>query len=272
MTTRTSSAALASLRVRFHRALDPRARPRGLSPVNRLLVGLILLSAALAVVETEPLIAKPFAGLLGVAEWSFGVVFTLEYLARLWSAPEDDPTVPAWRARLGFVMSPAAVIDLASITACFAPTVYGGGLLRLFRLIRILRLAKLGRMTSAWQHLADAIRSRKDELLLSMVAGLALMLVSATVLYMVEGTVQPDKFGSIPRSLWWSVATLTTIGYGDVFPITPLGKIFASITALTSIGLVAMPTGILAAAFSEAVQEHRRALDRPNLPPSGVSD
>lgn len=266
MTIGTSREAPVSLRFRFHEALDPRARPRGLSPLNRLLVGLILLSAAVAVVETEPLIAKPFAGLLGVAEWSFGLMFTLEYLARLWSAPEDDLTVPAWSARLGFATSPAAIIDLVSIAACFAPAVYGGGLLRLFRLIRILRLAKLGRMTSAWQHLAEAVRSRKDELLLSLVAGLALMLVSATVLYMVEGTVQPDKFGSIPRALWWSVATLTTIGYGDVFPITPMGKVFASITALTSIGLVAMPTGILAAAFSEAVQENRRALERSELP------
>lgn len=267
MTIRTASETPPTLRFRFHEALDPRTRSRGLSPLNRLLVGLILLSAAVAVVETEPLIAKPFAGLLGVAEWAFGVVFTLEYLARLWSAPEDDQTVPAWRARLGFVVSPAAIVDLASIAACFAPTVYGGGLLRLFRLVRILRLAKLGRMTSAWQHLAEAVRSRKDELLLSLVAGLALMLVSATVLYMVEGPVQPEKFGSIPRALWWSVATLTTIGYGDVFPITPVGKVFASITALTSIGLVAMPTGILAAAFSEALQEHRRALERSELPP-----
>jgi len=174
---------------------------------------------------------------------------------------------PPWRARLGCAVAPAGIIDLASIAAGFAPTVYGGGFRRLFRLVRILRLAKLGRMTSAWQHLAEAVRSRKDELLLSLVAGLALMLVSATVLYMVEGTVQPDKFGSIPRALWWSVATLTTIGYGDVFPITPVGKVFASITALTSIGLVAMPTGILAAAFSEALQEHRRALERSELPP-----
>jgi voltage-gated potassium channel len=87
------------------------------------------------------------------------------------------------------------------------------------------------------------------------------MLVSATALYLVEGPEQPDKFGSIPRALWWAAVTLTTIGYGDVFPVTPLGKLLAAMTAMAGIGLIAAPTGILAAAFSEAFQRqhHRRA-------------
>jgi voltage-gated potassium channel len=83
------------------------------------------------------------------------------------------------------------------------------------------------------------------------------VLASATALYLVEGPVQPEQFGSIPRALWWAVATLTTIGYGDVYPVTALGKLLAGVTAITSIGLVAMPTGILAAAFSDAMQRRR---------------
>ena len=110
--------------------------------------------------------------------------------------------------------------------------------------------------------------SRRDELILSLVAGLSLIVVAATALYLAEGGVQPEKFGSIPRALWWSVATMTTIGYGDVYPITPLGKVLASVTAILSIGLIAMPTGILAAAFSDGMDRHRRARE-DNPPPNG---
>ena len=94
-----------------------------------------------------------------------------------------------------------------------------------------------------------------------MIAGL-LMLVSSTLLYMVEGEAQPDDFGSIPRAMWWSIATLTTVGYGDAFPITPLGKVLAGFTALTGIGLIAMPTGILASAFSDALQRQREEREK----------
>ncbi len=93
------------------------------------------------------------------------------------------------------------------------------------------------------------------------IAGM-LLLISSTLLYLIEGEGQPDDFGSIPRAMWWSIATLTTVGYGDAFPVTPLGKILAGFTALTGIGLIAMPTGILASAFSDALQRQREEHDR----------
>ena len=134
-------------------------------------------------------------------------------------------------------------------------------LLRMARLGRILRLAKLGRMSRALEHLSEAVSSRREELLLSLMAGFFLMVVAATALYLAEGAIQPDKFGSILRALWWSVATMTTIGYGDVYPVTPLGKVLAAITAIFSIGFIALPTGILASAFSDAVQRHKSRTD-----------
>lgn len=248
----------ASLRRRLYCALDPRARPHGLSRLNLGLMGLILLATALAIAETEPTLGENLQRLFAQAEVILAVLFAGEYVLRLWSSPEARPELSPLLARLRFIVSPTAIADLMAVVASVAFTGGASALaLRLIRLGRILRLAKLGRMSSAFAHLAEAISSRRDELLLSLAAGLFLMLVAATALYLAEGAVQPDKFGSIPRALWWAVATMTTIGYGDVYPVTPVGKTLAAITALLSIGLIAMPTGILAAALSDAVQRRR---------------
>jgi voltage-gated potassium channel len=120
---------------------------------------------------------------------------------------------------------------------------------------RILALAKLGRYSSALANIVGAIQSRKYELLISLCTALLAMLASATVLYGLEGGNNPESFGSIPRALWWGVATLTTVGYGDVFPITVMGKIFAGVFALAGIGIIALPTGILAGAFADAINK-----------------
>jgi voltage-gated potassium channel len=245
------------LRARLYRQLDPEARRRGLSPTNIALAVFIVFASLVAIVATEPTIHNRNARLFVIAEWVFGGVFVVEYLARLWVAPERPGPEGGWRKRLRFMLSFSGLIDLLTIIATLTPGAPAGPLLRAFRLLRVLRLAKLGRMSSAWRYIGEAISSRRAELFLSLFFGVGLMVVSATLLYLVEGDAQPDKFGSIPRSLWWAVATLTTIGYGDIFPITPLGKLLASVTAVTSIGLIALPTGILAAAFSDAMARHR---------------
>lgn len=258
MPNQAAGKASTSLRHRTYDQVDVRARPQGLSVINKLLVAAILTAVAFAVLETEATVSQRFAYAFWIAEGAFGALFLCEYIVRVWIAPEGDPTVSPWRARIRFASSFAGLADLLVVVLSFAS--FGGSsalLLRLVRLGRILRLAKLGRMSKALDHIVEAVTSRREELLLSVMAGLVLMLIAATALYLAEGSVQPDKFGSIPRALWWAVATMTTIGYGDVFPVTPIGKVLASVVALISIGLVAMPTGILAAAFSDAVQKHK---------------
>lgn len=245
-----------SWRTLIHRELDPSARRSGLSLTNQVLAVLIASATMIAVAETEPTLAG-FASAFAVAEAVFGLAFGLEYAARLWTAPERRHGEASWRARARFMLSPSGLLDLAAVLGSFSGVGTGAFVLRLLRLARILRLAKLGRMSRAALHISEAVASRRDELLLSAAAGLALMLAAATGLYMAEGEAQPDKFGSIPRALWWAVATTTTVGYGDVFPVTALGKLLASLTAVFSIGLVALPAGILAAAFSDAVQRHK---------------
>jgi voltage-gated potassium channel len=235
-------------------ALEPSARlQKGLSPTNKLLAVLIIVASLCAILETERPLKAEYGSIFEAAELVFAVAFLIEYALRLWSIAEADESV--WLARLKFAMSPTGLLDLVVIVASLLPFItVNVAILRIVRLIRILRLAKLGRMSRAMANITKAVHARRYELALT--AGLAgfLMLIGATALYLLEGELQPDKFGSIPRALWWSVITLTTIGYGDVYPVTTAGKLVASFVAIAGIGLIAMPTGILAAAFSDVMQ------------------
>jgi voltage-gated potassium channel len=251
-----------SLRRAVALQLDPELRGgSGLSPTNKALIVLIIISTVAAIIGTEPLISEGFDLQFRAFELGIGLVFLVEYFARLWVTPENPRYAGRSWPRLRFALSFSALIDLAAIIPIIAA--FGGGgtvVLRFARVMRLVRLAKLGRMSRAWNDILTAIRLRREELLLTLGLALVLILVSSTLMYWTEGNVQPDKFGSIPRSFWWSVVTLTTVGYGDVYPITPLGKFCAALVAIAGIGLIAMPTGILAAAFSETVQ--RRKGDR----------
>jgi voltage-gated potassium channel len=187
------------------------------------------------------------------------VAFTIEYLARLYAAGESAK-YRGLGGRLIYMLSPAALLDMAATIPLYVALLPSdAALLRLVRLLGILRFAKLGRYSRAMRYVSEAVLSRRFELSFSLAIGGAVLLLTSTLLYLAEGTVQPEKFGSIPRALWWSVSTLTTVGYGDVYPITPLGKVLAGCTAIVGVGLIAMPTGILSAAFSEVFQRHRAA-------------
>ncbi|MFI0472522.1 ion transporter [Halomonas sp. HMF6819] len=244
-------------RAELYRQLAPEARrQRGLSGVNRVICGLIILASLTAILETEPTLREPAAALFTTLEALFVVLFSIEYLIRLYAVGEDA-RYRGVTGRLRYMVTFWALLDLVAILPFFIGFVHQDNafLLRLLRLARILRLARLGRFSRAWSSLSCALKTRAYELWLSAgVAGL-LLLFSSACLYVVEADVQPEAFGSVPRALWWSIATLTTVGYGDVTPITPLGKIFAGLTAVSGIGLIAMPTGILAAAFSEAFRK-----------------
>lgn len=248
----------AVLRAAIWRELDPSARAHGLSRTNRVVCILILCSVLVAVLETEPSLADRLGGVFWAAEFAFATVFAVEYGLRAWVAIESPRFQDGWRGRLRYLATPAAVLDLlALLPALLLLTGSLSFLLRLGRLVRILRLARLGPMTRAIDHLRGAVAARRYELGVSLAIAAMVLLVSSCLLYVVEGPIQPEDFGSIPRAMWWSIATLTTVGYGDVYPITPLGKVLAAITALSGIGLIAMPTGILAAAFSDAMVRAR---------------
>jgi voltage-gated potassium channel len=253
-----------SLRHRFFVQLEPSARMgKGLSPTNRAICWLILLSALFAILETEPTLVAGREQQFLRLEDVFTCIFLIEYFVRLWIAGEDPRYGAGVRAHLRYLISTPAIIDLLAIVPILLT--FAGSevfLLRLFRFARILRVARLGRFSKAVHQIAEAVTNRKHELLVSlMVAGL-LLVVTSTLLYLIEGDVQPDAFGSIPRAMWWSVATLTTVGYGDVYPHTALGRFVAALTAVAGIGLVAMPTGILAAAFSDVMHRQQVTVEK----------
>ena len=245
---------------RIAQSIDVELRRKpGLSPVNKVIATVIVLSTLLVILETEPTIYEPYARWFYRAELGMLVFFTTEYLVRFWISQEN----PRYSKRFSFVFSPVALLDLVVIATMLLSFVgFQGSLLRLLRLIRLLRLAKLGKYSKALQNITAAVAERKFELLVRVFIAFGLLLLSASALYLVEGDLQPDAYGSIPRAMWWAMATLTTVGYGDAIPITPIGKLFASLTAFTGIGLIAIPTGILASAFSAAMQKPKNTIEK----------
>ena len=235
--------------------VDPSARPGRISFVNKLVIFLILAAVGSAIIETEPTIAAGNEETFRQLEIVFGSLFLVEYLARLWVADMNPQFAGSRWPRLRFVFSISAIIDLLSILPALFAVAGGATLaLRFVRFFRILRLAKLGRFSHAWHDLGTAIHSRKEELFLAFSLATFTILIASTLMYLAESDAQPDKFGSIPRTMWWAIVTMTTVGYGDVYPITPVGKFLSGVVSVAAIGLIALPTGILAAAMSDVMQ------------------
>jgi len=211
---------------------------------GKLLAVLIFLSLFVFTLETEYSDLDHFR-IIGTLIAS---IFGIEYLCRIWTADLDRPN--PLTARLKYMTSFHGVIDLiAFLPALLIPAAGGSVILRLARLTRLLQLMKFKPLTVGLKRTSKAIQDSKNELLTSIFICGMLIFIGAVMMYLAEGKTQPESFGSIPRALWWSLATLTTVGCGDVYPISALGKLIASLMAIVGIGAVALPAGILAAAF-----------------------
>ncbi|BBK41449.1 hypothetical protein STVA_14690 [Allostella vacuolata] len=245
------------LSLRLHRLLDPGSRgSRAAGWINRVLAACIVASSVLAILDTEPAISEQAPAFFRWAERIFGLIFLVEYAARL-VAIGEDPRYRGLAGRLRYAVTPMALIDLVAILPLFLGEIVGDTqIVRLLRLFRLLRFSRLGPFSRAATILLMTLRARLPELLLSLLVALVVLIFSATLMFLIEGDVQPVQFGSIPRAMWWAIATLTTVGYGDVYPVTALGRVLAGVTALAAIGLIAAPTGILATAFAEALRRY----------------
>lgn len=235
--------------------IDPHSwHQEGLSPFNKAICIAILLSTLMSILETEPVLVSAYPQTFFWLNLLFLALFSVELILRIYIAPYSvaHPGINRWR----FIFSGWTLLDIL-VLLTFIPVSEELPLLiiRMIRVFRIIRVSRLTRFNYSLTLLFDSIGKRKTELGISFLIAMSLLLLTSILLYLVEGSSNPDDFGSIPRAMWWSIATLTTVGYGDVTPLSPLGKFCAGITALIGIGLVAMPTGILAAAFSEAYQQ-----------------
>jgi len=226
------------------------------------LIGLVLANVLAVVLETVPDIGPPNAVFFERLEDVSLVVFTLEYVLRLWSCTHLSEYQHPVLGRLRFALHPMILVDLLAISPLF---LYGLDFdmraLRALRMIRLLRLLKLARYFEGLSVLGRVMREKGPELLSMLFVMFLVLVVASTFMYRLESGVNP-AFSSIPAAMWWGVATLTTIGYGDIVPVTPGGKIFGAFIAVLGIGMFAIPAGLLGSAFAHELNERRDARRR----------
>ncbi|WP_034043428.1 ion transporter [Wocania ichthyoenteri] len=204
---------------------------------------LILLSVITFSIETIPNLKPQTRTILQSIEWFSVIVFTLEYLLRIYVA-DSKPK---------FVFSFFGIIDLLAILPFYLSFGVDLRSLRALRFLRLFRILKLVRYNRAMNHFTRAIKSAKEEIFLFIFITLILIYFSAVGIYYFENEAQPEHFTSIFDSLWWAIITLTTVGYGDVYPITVGGKVFTFFILMIGLGIVAIPTGIISSALTKSI-------------------
>jgi len=225
------------------------------------IVALIVLNAAAVVLGSDPAHFQQYFGAFHAFELFSIVVFTVEYLLRVWVAPENPRYAghSATSARLRYMVSPVALVDLVAILPAYLGMLFAIDL-RYLRLLRLLRLLKLTHYFKGLSIFVDVVQTEARTLASGAFTMIVMVFVAAALMYSVEHAAQPENFGTIGESLWWAVVTMTTVGYGDVYPVTTLGRILAAVIMLLGVGVVALPAGILAARFAEELQSRRDQL------------
>lgn len=222
------------------------------------LTTLIILNVLAIVLNTVPEYQLRFQQEFIWFEHSCLAIFAIEYGLRLWTCVEYQAnSQSAWQMRLRYLLTPMALIDLLAILPLFLAW-FGNDDWFWLLILRLLRIFKLTRYSKAMNVLFTVLKEESSPLLATFFITTVVMTFAACGIYLIEQHVQPDKFGSIPQAMWWAMATLTTVGYGDVVPITPLGKLFGGMITLASIGLVAIPAGILASGFTRQIHQRRQ--------------
>ena len=224
------------------------------------LVVLIVLNILAVILATVDSIDTSLSSFFWWFELVSVILFSIEYILRVWTAVQKKRYSSPVRGRIKYIFSPMAMIDLLAILPFYIPFLIPVDLrfLRALRLFRLLRLLKIGRYSNAMQVIGSILKRKKPELTITFVIIFVLLIVTSSLMYYVEHDAQPETFSSIPATLWWSVCTLTSVGYGDVIPETPFGKFCGGIIALLGIGIFALPAGILASGFEEE-QSRKRA-------------
>ena len=226
-----------------------------------MLISLIMANVIAIVIESIPSVALKYYDEFLVLEIVSVAIFAVEYLARLWACVDKTKYIAIEgsnsKRRLKYFLSPLALIDLIAILPSLMMFLFPLDL-RFLRVLRLLRVFKLTRYSRAMQLLLQAFMDEGSSLMAAFFIMAVVLILASCGIYLIEHDIQPDTFGSIPAAMWWAMATLTTVGYGDVVPITAMGKFFGGVITLLSMGMVAIPTGLLASSFSEQIRKRRQ--------------
>jgi voltage-gated potassium channel len=218
---------------------------------------LILLNVLFVILETIEYFQNKFNHFFFIFEIVSILIFSIDYILRVWSCISLEKYRHPFKGRLKYALSFWSIIDLLAIIPFFIVifSSYDFRFLKIYRIFRFLRIMKLEKYLNSSKIIKDVFRSKKDELIICLLISFSLVIVVSGLMYFIEHDQQPNKFSSIPETMWWCVATLTTVGYGDVFPITSLGKFLTALISILGIGMFALPAGILASGFSSEFQK-----------------
>lgn len=217
------------------------------------MVCLIFLNVAAVVLETVDAIAAVYGDFFKLFEIFSVLVFTVEYLMRIWSCVDDGHQRTPIIGRIRFMLHPMLIIDLIAILPFFL-FMFISVDLRSLRILRVLRILKLTRYSGAAGTLMRVFSNEKGPLFTACTIMFTLLIFLSSIMYLIENGAQPEKFGNIPSAMWWGMATLTTVGYGDVYPVTPLGQVVGAFVTLIGLGMFALPAAILANGFSKETE------------------
>jgi voltage-gated potassium channel len=224
---------------------------------DRCVVALIAINLIAVALESMPALAERYRTWFDLIEYGSLIVFTVEYALRLWVAVEHAPHahLTARAARLRYVLSGPGLVDLVAVLPFWFAFLLPPDL-RVILVLRMIRFLKITRYSPAMRSLLDVLYTERRALFGCGVILMGASLIAAAAMHIAEGRVQPDKLGTIPNALWWAIATLSTVGYGDVVPVTAVGRLIAAVTMFTGLIMIALPLGIVASAFAEEI--HRR--------------
>ncbi|HEY3224107.1 MAG TPA: cyclic nucleotide-gated ion channel [Pseudolabrys sp.] len=245
-----------NLRRRVYQVLEQGPIGDGVSTwVDRALVTLIVINLIAVALESMPQYATRYATAFAWIEYFSLAVFTIEYALRLWVAVEHGPYrhLSHMRARIKYAISTAGIIDLIAVLPFWFAMLLPNDF-RFVLVFRMVRFFKIARYSPAMRSLLDVLYNERRALVGCLIIALGTALVAASLMHLAEGKVQPDKLGTIPDAFWWAIVTIGTIGYGDVVPVTAVGKAIATVTIFAGLVLMALPVGIIATAFAEQIQ------------------
>jgi voltage-gated potassium channel len=232
---------------------------------DQFLLALIILNVAAVVAESVQPVGERYREAFRLFENFSVIIFTCEYLLRVWVCVENPRYRHPIKGRLRYAVSPLALVDLLAILPFYLSFITTDlRILRILRVFRLLRMAKIARYSQTLQIFGRVLVATRIQLLLTLMLMSVLLLLASSLMYAVEQQAQPEAFSSIPAAMWWAIATITTVGYGDIYPVTSWGKLFGSLVAIFGIAMFALPTAVLGAAFLEELRSLREVTQCPH--------